>query len=381
MFGDFSASNPPLFKQLAELQNQLDESNAEKLQLESQLNALKAQQLSLLRELKEQQLVTAEITQLRQQVDILAKNKKKLEISLDVITEHADLFEMQLVDAQNSLEQKVTERTQELEEKNNQLQAEIQERSRIETELLHAKESADVARISAEMANQAKSIFLAKMSHELRTPLNAILGYGELLQEDLTDMGLAEFSNELHQIQRAGEHLLSLVSDILDVSKIETETLALSLTEFTVNDMVNNVVSLIRPTLKGNILEVRCFNKVGTMRADATRVQQILQNLLSNAIKFTKQGRICFAVKLRADYVYFRVKDTGIGIPAEKLSSIFEAFNQVDNSYTRQYDGSGIGLTLCKQLCQAMNGEVYVKSILGQGSAFTVQLPRYPEND
>ncbi|EIJ44304.1 signal transduction histidine kinase [Beggiatoa alba B18LD] len=374
MLGNFSTKNQQaLLEQIDELQNKLHDVMLEKQQLEEQLSVRLEQSLA------KQGVAVTETEKLRQQIEGLNNTKKKLEISLDVVTEHADLFEMQLVESQNNLEQKVIERTQELAAKNQQLQLEIQERLRIEAELMHAKESADTARIVAEMANRAKSSFLAKMSHELLTPLNAILGYSYLVQKDLIECSHIELAEEVKEIQLAGEHLLRLVSDILDVSKIETATLELKPSAFVIYDLITEVVNLIQPTLGEKQLMVRCNNKTGMMFADITRVRQILQHLLSNAVKFTQQGKITLAVRIKAESVFLQVRDTGIGIPRDKLLSIFEAFNQVDNSYTRRYEGSGIGLTLCKQLCQAMNGNIHVKSVLDKGSIFTVQLPRNTE--
>lgn len=406
MLNKLSINTPQvLLTELAKLHKQLKKLNKEKSQLEISLEIitehadsleaalyqmqedlsrkveyqsleLQEKQILLQKEISAKNQLTSELNSLCQQVDILSKNKAKLEISLEMITEHADLFEIQLVEAQNCLEKKVAERTQELEEKNHQLRAEIQERSRAEAELLQAKESAEQARVSAEMANRAKSVFLAKMSHELRTPLNAILGYSDIIAEDILVKGYHDILPDLQNVKLAGESLLTLVSDLLDISKIETEKIELYPTEFDLSELINRVITIIYPTLKDNQLTVNCPDDLGKMFADATRVQQILQNLLSNAVKFTSHGNINLLVESDQHFITFRVRDTGIGIPSEKITTIFDAFDQVDSSSTRKYQGTGIGLTICKQLSQAMSGNISVESELGKGSVFTVRLPR-----
>ena len=335
--------------------------------------------------LKEEQKVKAhlvsELEELKTRLTILGEQRQHLEISLETITEHADLFEAQLLETQNTLEVKVTERTHELEQKNRQLEAEIRERLRAEAELRQSKETADQAREIAESANRAKTVFLAKMSHELRTPLNAIIGYSEMLVEDVESKGCPELIEDIEAIKTAGEHLLELIKEVLDISKVEAERVELYPSRFSISELINRVITIITPSLGGNHLSVFCSPDMGTMYADAMRVQQILQNLLNNAIKFTHQGDIQVHVERQEEWIEFRVLDTGIGIPEEKLGAIFEAFNQADNSYTRRYDGMGLGLTICKQLCRFMGGEISVSSQVGKGSSFTVHLPLRREDE
>lgn len=355
--------------QLFHTQNQLTEALNHYQDLLEEKDALLRKEQTL----KEHLIL--ELDKLRSKLDILGEQKQHLEISLETITEHADLFEAQLLETQNTLEVKVAERTHELEQKNQQLEAEIRERLRAEAELRQSKEAADQAREVAESANRAKTVFLAKMSHELRTPLNAIIGYSEMLVEDVISKGCPELVEDIDAIKTAGEHLLELIKEVLDISKVEAERVELYPSRFNVSELINRVITIITPSLGDNRLTVSCSSEIGMMYADAVRVQQILQNLLNNAIKFTHHGEIQVHVDRQEEWIEFRVLDTGIGIPEEKLGAIFEAFNQADNSYTRRYDGMGLGLTICKQLCRFMGGEISVASQIGQGSSFTVHLP------
>jgi len=241
------------------------------------------------------------------------------------------------------------------------------------------------ARQAAESANRAKSAFLMNMSHELRTPLNAILGYSDLIQESAVDMNYEEVLPDLEKIQIAGKQLLEIISNVLDISKIEADKMGLNLDVFDVTELVNNVVTIIQPSVGDNTLQVICAHNLSTMHADAVKVQQILLNLLSNAIKFTHHGKITFAVTrhsaaldgnaLNFDWLHFEITDTGIGMPPEQIEHIFEAFNQVDNSTTRQYGGTGLGLTISDRFSRMMGGKILVSSEPGQGSIFTAQLP------
>ncbi len=358
-------------------ENQLFEAQA---QLEQQVSQNSAQiqvtQEQLDRERKAKQQLLQELNNLKQQLIVLEKEKKHLEISLETITEHADLFETQLLETQNSLEEKVTRRTQEIEERNLQLKEEIRQRLRIEAELRESKESAEHARAIAESSNRAKSSFLANMNHELRTPLNAILGYSEILEYEAVDAGYDKILPEINNIRIAGRHLLGLISDVLDITKIEAEKLELHLEHFDIRQLIDNVALIIRPSLRDNQLYIECPDDMGCMIADSVRTQQILQNLLSNAAKFTHNGHITLSVeKDEFQMIIFKIMDTGIGIPKEKLAGIFDAFSQVDDSYTRRYGGTGIGLTICRRLCRLMGGDIIVSSTLDVGSTFTVLLP------
>ena len=260
----------------------------------------------------------------------------------------------------------------------------VTERKRIEEQLVAAVDA-------AEDASRAKSAFLANMSHELRTPLNAIIGYSEMLQEELRERDLGDLVPDVAKIHGSGKHLLRLINDILDVSKIEAGKMDLVPEVFDAQALVRDVAATIRPLVesKANTLHVRCGDGVGLMKADLTRVRQVLLNLLSNASKFTDAGR----VDLEADrmtmngatWLRFRVRDTGIGMTPEQLARLFKAFTQADVSTTRRYGGTGLGLVISRQLCQMMGGEVTVESVPGTGSTFTVLLPtnmiEAPEED
>jgi PAS domain S-box-containing protein len=257
----------------------------------------------------------------------------------------------------------------------------LMRRKRDEEALRMMNEELALARDRALEANRTKSSFVANMSHELRTPLNAIIGYSEMLQEDVALLGLEDFEGDLKKIYKAGRHLLDLINDILDMTKIEAGKLKIHFDDFNlpvlVWDTCNTVKSLL--TKNNNNLEIDCDPDLGDIRTDMTRLRQILLNLLSNAGKFTKSGEIKVKVTRetldQTEYFCFEVSDTGIGISPENIQNLFQAFNQVDNSTTRQYGGTGLGLAISQRLCQMMGGEIMLESALGKGSTFTVRLP------
>ncbi len=233
------------------------------------------------------------------------------------------------------------------------------------------------ARSDAEAANSAKSQFLASMSHELRTPLNAIIGYSEMLQEDAADRGESASVPDLQKIHSAGKHLLALINDVLDLSKIEAGKMQLYLETFEVAPLVEQVASTVRPLVEknGNRLAVHCAADLGTMHSDITRIRQVLLNLLSNASKFTDHGLITLDVERAGPAMMFRVRDTGIGMTPEQLGRLFEAFSQAEASTAAKYGGTGLGLAISRRFCQLMGGDVDVASQVGTGSTFTVRLP------
>lgn len=232
------------------------------------------------------------------------------------------------------------------------------------------------ARIKAEAASQAKSQFLANMSHELRTPLNAIIGYAELLEEDhvFEDEQPLE---DLQKIRVSAQHLLSMISDVLDLSRIEAERFEPCMSEVDLVKVVDEVVAVVEPAIKlqHNTFEKRVVLERPSIQSDDTRVRQILINLLYNAAKFTSGGTISLEVIEAHGMVCFSVTDTGRGIPEEQLGQIFEPFHQVDNSSTRKVGGAGLGLALSKHFSELLGGSLDAHSKLGEGSCFTLSLP------
>ena len=289
---------------------------------------------------------------------------------LDTIQSNTSELEQARVAAEDARE-KIHQANDQLEEVNRTLEARVVNR----TQLL-AKAVKD-----AEEASKAKSSFLAKMSHELRTPLNAIIGYSEILREDAVDNGDTRTAEDLDKVLNAARHLLGLINDVLDISKIEAGKMELYLETFELGKLVTEVISTATPlvTKKGNSLVVDCAPGIGTMHADATKLRQMLLNLMSNASKFTEKGTITLKVTRRTidgdEFINFDVIDTGIGMTAEQLSRLFQAFSQADASTASKYGGTGLGLAISKQFAQMMKGEITVASIPGTGSTFTIRLP------
>ena len=237
------------------------------------------------------------------------------------------------------------------------------------------------ARRDAEAANSAKSDFLANMSHELRTPLNAIIGYSEMLEEDAVDRDAAEAVTDLRRIRAAGHHLLALINDVLDLSKIEAGKMELHLETFDLRAAIDAVASTVAPLIEknGNTLALALDEDLGMMRADVTRVRQVLFNLLSNASKFTERGTITLAGSRRSDagaeWIELAVRDTGIGMTPEQLGRLFNAFAQAEASTASKYGGTGLGLVISKMFCEMMGGQITVTSESGVGTVFSVLLP------
>jgi signal transduction histidine kinase len=241
-------------------------------------------------------------------------------------------------------------------------------------ELAHTRHEAD-------SANLAKSQFLANMSHELRTPLNAIIGYAEMLQEDAEDNGDSATVQDLHRILTAAKHLLSLINEILDLSKIESGRMDVAPAEFDPVLMLEDLIETVRPMAEqnGDVLTLAEPRPAGRAKTDALKLRQCVLNLLSNAAKFTRNGVINIEYDRRelngVEQLVVAVHDTGIGMSKDHMSRLFQPFVQADPSITQQYGGTGLGLTITRRLAQLLGGDVSVKSVLGQGSSFTLHVP------
>lgn len=234
---------------------------------------------------------------------------------------------------------------------------------------------------NAKQANAAKSRFLANTSHELRTPLNAIIGYSDLLADETRDNQHTQYEADLMKIQQSGTHLLGLINEILDLSKIEENRMEVFIEDINVRELVAEVAGTIAPlaSKNANQLQVDMAPEIGTIRTDMGKLRQVLFNLLSNACKFTSNGRISLQVTQQIDdkdrFIVFRVIDTGVGIDADKIEAIFMPFAQEDHSIAKRYGGTGLGLAISRRFCEILGGKLNLQSKKGLGSTFTVLLP------
>jgi signal transduction histidine kinase len=249
-----------------------------------------------------------------------------------------------------------------------------------EGEILAMNEELTTARDEALGASRAKSQFLANMSHELRTPLNAIIGYSEMLQEEAESVGQDDFQPDLEKIRSAGKNLLGIISDILDISQIDTGRAELKPETFEVAGLLNELENTFRLAAEGNVNSLRLSHaaSLGTIHQDRRKVQQCLGHVLSNACKFTENGAIEVDATREngsGDWIRFAIRDTGIGMSDEQMGELFQPFTQADASSTRKYGGTGLGLAITKSFCELMGGELLVESEVGQGSTITIRLP------
>jgi signal transduction histidine kinase/CheY-like chemotaxis protein/HAMP domain-containing protein len=252
------------------------------------------------------------------------------------------------------------------------------------TDLKRRQIELEQAKEDAERANRVKSEFLANMSHELRTPLNAIIGYSQILQEDAEDSGQTDLMADLRKIENAGSHLLGLINDILDLSKIEAGRMEAYIERIDLATLIEDVRMMVEPLAakNANKLVIDCPPEAGAIMSDLTKVKQSLLNLLSNACKFTERGIVSLTVSRQAQpdgaRAVFTVKDTGIGMTEEQMGNLFQAFAQADSSTTRRYGGTGLGLTITRSFARMLGGDVTATSVAGEGSVFTLTLPVAP---
>lgn len=310
-----------------------------------------------------QQIVSAPIRDLARTARSIASNK---DYSLRA-TPGSDDETGVLVDAFNRMIGTIEAQNAELVDSNRMLEQRVRERT---TELEEAKER-------AEAADRLKSFFLATMSHELRTPLNSIIGFTGILLQGIVGPLNDEQRKQLGIVKTSAAHLLSLISDILDISKIEAGQLSIARESFNLAESIRKVVSSVRPLAdkKGLTLSVSLAEAEVECIGDVRRTEQILLNLLSNAVKFTERGEVRIECTRGAGGVDIAVSDTGIGIAAEELPELFKPFHQVDKGLSRKYEGTGLGLSICKRLAEMMGGAIRVSSAAGQGSTFVLTLP------
>jgi len=262
------------------------------------------------------------------------------------------------------------------------LQNEIFERKKTEEVLKKHQYDLSLARDQAYEASRAKSVFLANMSHELRTPLNAIIGYSDMLFEDSEDKIDKQQLSDLTKIRASGNHLLSLINNILDYSKLEAGKMEVNIERIDLNNFINDISASIQPIVMNNSnkLIVECPQNLGIMHTDPAKLRQCIINLLDNACKFTKDGEIIVRVKAEklndADWVHFSVQDNGIGISDQQSRQLFSEFTQADSSTTKNYQGTGLGLALSQKICELLGGHITFTSQLGKGSTFTVSIPK-----
>ena len=322
----------------------------------------------VLMEVRERQKYEEELLRARRVAD---QARAEIEVQSTALRQANDQLETQALELELQ-QQQLQEQTIELEEAGEELRV-------INEHLMARTEEAEQLRDAAEAANQAKSSFLAVMSHELRTPLNAIAGYVQLLEMGIHGPVTEAQLEALGRVSRSQRHLLSLINDVLDLSRIEAGHVEYHIEEVSVEEMVAAVLPMIEPQLaaKGLVLQLQLGTDLNA-RADREKVQQIILNLLGNAVKFTPAGGVTVSAHRSEEppnRILVRVQDTGLGIPREKLESIFEPFVQVQERQRRGIEGSGLGLAISRDLARGMGGDVTAESAVGEGSTFSLVMP------
>jgi len=270
------------------------------------------------------------------------------------------------------LKRQVNIRTRELKQINQEMEQRIIERT---AELATAMEK-------AKAADRMKSTFLATMSHELRTPLNSIIGFTGIMLQGLAGPLNEEQLKQMTMVQSSARHLLALINDVLDISKIEAGQLELSLTSFALKPSVEKMIALVSPLAEKKKIDLKLefADNVETMTTDQRRLEQLILNLLNNAVKFTEKGHVILSCRIESDHHVLSVADTGSGILPEERPNLFQPFYQIDTGLSRKHEGSGLGLSICKKLLDIMGGNISVESQWGKGSTFTVRFPRQKGN-
>lgn len=337
--------------------------------------------MALLFSFRLQRIITSPILELAGTAKTVSTNRdysvRARKTSEDEIGQMIEAFNRMLADIQQR-DAELQAANKRAEEANALLEQRVEERT---AALSQATRDAEDAREAAEVANQTKSAFLANMSHELRTPLNAIIGYSEMLKEEAEDLGEKSFVDDLNKVHSAGKHLLGLINDVLDISKIESGKMDLYLETFDVAQLIKEVSNTITPLVakNSNKLKVICPPEIGTMYADVTKLRQGLFNLLSNASKFTSEGTITLEVARGkpdgSEWMSFKVSDTGIGMTQEQMDRLFQAFVQADAGTTKKFGGTGLGLAITRHFSRMMGGDTTVASEFKKGSTFTIRVP------
>jgi signal transduction histidine kinase len=306
----------------------------------------------------------------KDEIGLLANSYNQMINTLRITYKSLKDTEIDLIEHRDHLETMVKDRTSQLEDANEKLSSEIKERIQTLNELAVAKEH-------AEAADRLKSAFLATMSHELRTPLNSIIGFTGIILQGIVGPLNDEQKKQLNMVRGSALHLLSLINDVLDISKIEAGQLQVAYENYNLRQTIEKTVESARPLADKKGLELTCSisSEIENITGDRRRVEQILLNLISNAIKFTEKGSVKIECEPEDGKTTIRIIDTGIGIRTEDTETIFKAFRQIDSGLTRKYEGTGLGLSICKRLVELMRGKIWVISVWGSGSTFGFNLP------